>query len=85
MATAVVTTETKTITKEVPQKVVTLELTPREASVLKTLVGRVRGDTPSTNRKHTTAIQLALSRAGVSADDCCHFENGTITAMWANA
>lgn len=83
MATAIVTMETKTVTKEVPQKVVTLTLTPKEASVLKTLVGRVRGDSASTNRKHTDAIKASL--LGIAqADDCCHFENGTITAMWTN-
>lgn len=85
MATAIVKTEKKTVTKEVPQKVVTLELTPKEASVLKTLVGRVGGDSPSTNRRHTNAVLSALASAGVQADDCCHFSPGTIVARWASS
>lgn len=85
MATANVTTEKKTVETEVSEKVVRLDLTPKEASVLKTLVGRVRGDVDSTNRKHTSAIQYALARAGVSSDDCCHFTAGWITAQWANS
>lgn len=80
MASAAVKTETKTVETEVSEKVVRLDLTPEEASVLKTLMGRIRGSAIYTNRKHTDAISAALGVVGVTSDNCCHFESGTITA-----
>lgn len=79
MAVAVVTTEIKTVETETEENVVRLELSPREASVLKTLVGRVRGNT-GTNAKHTASIDTALWSAGVRGDDCCHFATGVLQA-----
>ena len=80
MATATVSTETKTVETEVSEKVVKLEMSPKEASVLKTLLGRVSGNGMTTNRKHTQSISNALFRAGIAGDDCCHFLSGSITA-----
>jgi len=83
MAVANVKTVVRKVPTEVTEKVVKLELSEDEASVLRTLVGRVAGDPDVSTRKYTDAIGSALARAGVPSDSCCHFRGGTVTAMRA--
>lgn len=64
MATAVVTSEKKTVTTSVDEKVVKLELTELEAKVLRSLVGCIGGNVDTTYRRETNSVRDALSGLG---------------------
>lgn len=58
------------------EDVVELQLTPEEATVLYTILGRVGGSPLTTSRKHTQSMMTALGDAGVRLSNGTSFYLG---------
>jgi len=80
MATAIAKVETKTVEKQVREKVYRLELTELEAKVLLYTVGSVGGDRRKSYRRETDNIFAALRTAGVPDDYATRYMDGSLTA-----
>jgi hypothetical protein len=80
MATAVAKVETKTVEKEVREKVYKLELTELEAKVLLYLLGQVAGDRLTSYRRETSNIFAAMRVAGVPWHYATEYVTGTVSA-----